>query len=80
MSASLVLGLISLLLFIASIRMFYLALNQGASERVRQRLMAGQVRPVAEKDRLELRIGPFCAPGWDSRPSAWAWPCRCMRC
>jgi len=63
MSASLVLGLISLLLFIASIRMFYLALNQGASERVRQRLMAGQVQPVAEKtgwsylDRAFLRAG-----------------------
>lgn len=63
MSASLVLGLISLVLFIASIRMFYLALNQGASERVRQRLMAGQVQPVAEKtgwsylDRAFLRAG-----------------------
>lgn len=49
MNASLVLGLISLLLLTASIRMFYLALNQGASERVRQRLTAGQVQPVVEK-------------------------------
>lgn len=80
MSASLVLGLISLLLFIASIRMFYLALNQGASERVRQRLMAGQVQPVAEKTGWSYLDRAFCAPGWDSRPNAWAWPCRCMRC
>lgn len=63
MNASLVLGLISLLLLTASIRMFYLALNQGASERVRQRLTAGQVQPVVEKagwtylDRAFLRAG-----------------------
>ncbi|EGH27929.1 type II secretion system protein [Pseudomonas syringae pv. japonica str. M301072] len=61
MSASLVLGLISLLLFIASIRMFYLALNQGASERVRQRLMAGQVQPVAEKTGWRLPGSGLCA-------------------
>ncbi|EPN33490.1 hypothetical protein A245_43655 [Pseudomonas syringae pv. actinidiae ICMP 19096] len=34
MHASVVLGLISVVLLMVSVRMFYLALNQGASERV----------------------------------------------
>lgn len=79
MSASLVLGLISLLLFIASIRMFYLALNQGASERVRQRLMAGQVQPVAEKTGWSYGQGLLRA-GLGQPTKRMGWPCRCMRC
>ncbi|MCF5711387.1 type II secretion system F family protein [Pseudomonas tremae] len=63
MTASLVLGVISLLLLIASVRMFYLALNQDAKERVRRRLTAGQIEPVVEKpgwarlDRAFIRAG-----------------------
>ncbi|RMO88028.1 hypothetical protein ALQ33_04420 [Pseudomonas syringae pv. philadelphi] len=63
MTASLILGLISVLQLMASIRLFYLALNQEASERVRQRLTAGQVTPVVEKpgwarlDRAFIRAG-----------------------
>ncbi len=63
MTASLILGLISVLQLMASIRLFYLALNQEASERVRQRLTAGQVAPVVEKpgwarlDRAFIRAG-----------------------
>ncbi|RMO77855.1 type II secretion system F family protein [Pseudomonas syringae group genomosp. 3] len=64
MHASVVLGLISVVLLMASVRMFYLALNQGASERVRQRLTAGHMQPAAAEkagwsylDRAFLRAG-----------------------
>ncbi|NAT59253.1 type II secretion system protein F [Pseudomonas syringae pv. actinidifoliorum] len=64
MHASVVLGLISVVLLMVSVRMFYLALNQGASERVRQRLTAGYVQPAAAEkagwsylDRAFLRAG-----------------------
>lgn len=73
MTASLILGLISVLQLMASIRLFYLALNQEASERVRQRLTAGQVAPVVEKPGWAGSTARLSAPDWAIRPNAWGW-------
>lgn len=63
MSASLWLAIIAVLLLGAAAWLFLLALSRGDSERVMQRLIAGQVQPVVEKpgwtylDRAFLRAG-----------------------
>ncbi|SHN08024.1 tight adherence protein B [Pseudomonas asturiensis] len=63
MSASLWLAFIAVLMLCASAWLFLLALSRGDSERVMERLIAGQVQPIVEKpgwvylDRAFLRAG-----------------------
>lgn len=73
MSASLWLAIIAALLLCASAWLFLTALSRADSERIMERLIAGQVKPIVERPGWVYLDRAFCAQALGTRPSVSVW-------